>query len=215
MKYCSQILLGFAVALASCRPHASQPEDSRTISERATVKLIGNKVAVITGLIINNQLSQCFDNSGVDVAKGWAGALADQWYYAHTGALKSTEILWSSYNTKGLFCATFDAIFTLTSASDAQKFATFISSQLGNTKREVARPMYDASKMEVYIEGVDLPIGHHFFGPNKTVDATSITVLSKREGFGSCNNRCSFDFTHDQTSICRDTTFPDGNYAFC
>ena len=213
---CSHILLGFVVALANCRPQATtQLEDSHMNSERATVKVTGNKVAVITGLLITTQLSQCFDNRGFDIAKGWAGALADQWYSGHSGKeLQSAQVMWSSYNTRGLFCATFDAIFAFQTSAEARIFATFVSGQLGNTKRQVARSLFDASKMDVYIEGVDLPAGHLVFGSNETEDATPVTVLTKR-GLGSCMNRCSFNFTQDQTSECQDTTFPDGNNAYC
>ena len=220
MKFLPKILISFVIAIAHCYPHITeQLDESSQNSKRAIVTLKGTQVTVITGIIIKSvRLQSCLFDSGVDIAKEWAGALADQWFFS--AQIKSTEVKWSSLVVDNLFCGTFDAIFTLASKSDAQKFATAISHipGIGSNKRHVARPRFDASKMEIYIEGVDLPSGHPYFGMNETVDVTSTTSIAKRNGgIGKCQNKCDADFTHAQTgpTLCRDTTFPIANHAFC
>ena len=204
-----------ALGISGASPVPPSAGDS-ALSERATVSLTGNRVAVVTGIIINSRIYDCFRYSGIDVASAWAGALADQWFYANTGAVQSIEILWSSNSVAGLYCGTFDAVFTLVGPGDAQHFATYIGSVVGNNKRDdVEQParLFDPGNIDIYIEGQDLPVGHPVFGGSSPRPETA-PLLTKR-GFGNCQNNCGFDFTNDQTGICRDPTFPVGQTTYC
>ncbi|KAI8327532.1 hypothetical protein BC941DRAFT_519677 [Chlamydoabsidia padenii] len=191
------------------------------LAERATVQQNGVRVAVVTGLIMNQHLTQCFYNSGVEIAKAYAGAIADQWTNynnANHGAnfINGIEAQWSTSDTTNLYCSTFDAVFIFGSTYSARVFATWVQNLLGNTKRdELPSTSFNIGnlKPDVYIAGVDLPENHHYFGTNKTVPIKK--ALGKRT-WGSCsNNKCGFSFTSDQTSICRDSTFPVGHQYTC
>jgi hypothetical protein len=148
------------------------------------------------------------------MAKGWAGALYDQWFYSKIlGTVNSIEALVSSKTVTAQFCITIDAVFTFASSSDAQKFATFVKNKLNPSKRdETDTDGIWSMPIEVYVEGVDLPFGHEYFGSNTTIIEPD--NLSKR-GYHGCHNTCGFSFTNDQTSICNQQTFPSGNKWYC
>ncbi|KAJ6441737.1 Mitochondrial import inner membrane translocase subunit TIM8 [Purpureocillium lavendulum] len=182
--------------------------------ERANVKLQGTKVAVVTGIVLNSVLRDCFGNNGLEMAKGWAGALYDQWFFSGIpGTLNSIEALVSTKDLTTQYCFTVDAVFTFAGASDAQRFATFVGTVVGNTKRDgLTSNVMSGNAVDVFLEGVDLPFGHAYFGSNTTGPEKG--SLSGRS-FGSCSNKCGFSYTNDQTSICRDQAFPLENIAFC
>ncbi|KAI8329542.1 hypothetical protein BC941DRAFT_476244 [Chlamydoabsidia padenii] len=191
------------------------------LEERATVQVTGNRVAVVTGLIMNQHLTQCFYNSGVEIAKAYAGAIADQWdnyQNAHHGTswISGIEAQWSTSDVTNLYCSTFDAVFIFGTTYSARLFATWVRNLMGNTKRdELPSSLLSLAhlKPDVYISGVDLPEDHHYFGSNKTV--TDKKALGKRTWKSCSNNKCGFSFTSDQTSICRDSTFPVGHQYTC
>ncbi|KAI8328004.1 hypothetical protein BC941DRAFT_457929 [Chlamydoabsidia padenii] len=189
--------------------------------ERATVQQNGVRVAVVTGLIMNNHLKQCFQNSGADIARAYAGAIADQWVKynaAHHGAnfINGIEAQWATDNVSTLYCSTFDAVFIFGSTYSARVFATWVRNLMSNSKRDDIPSTFSNMrhlKPDVYIAGVDLPENHHYFGTNKTVPIKK--ALGKRT-WGSCsNNKCGFSFTSDQTGVCRDSTFPSGHQYRC
>ncbi|KAF4445550.1 hypothetical protein F53441_10723 [Fusarium austroafricanum] len=185
----------------------------RDIDERATVELSGRKVSVVTGIVFNQALRDCFGSSGVDIVQAYAGAIYDQWRFSKLpGVLVDIQTLVSTKQLTNQFCFTVDAVFQFAGKSDAQKFATFAKNLLGPTKRDDEPDSFlGRLKPDVYIEGVDLPEGHEYFGSNSTNPTHD---LSKR-GIGKCRNKCGFSFTNDQTGICRDSTFPAGNSGFC
>ncbi|KAF9769900.1 hypothetical protein IL306_012609, partial [Fusarium sp. DS 682] len=202
-----------AVAVAHPTDASLGPRD---IDERATVQLRGTKVAVVTGIVFNQVLRDCFGNAGLEMAKGYAGAIYDQWRFSKLpGTLVNIEALVSTKQLTSQYCFTVDAVFQFAGSADAQKFATFAANLLGNAKRDDEPDNFLARlSPDVYLEGVDLPMGHDYFGNNATEANHSGRGLSKR-GFGSCVNKCGFSYTNDQTSICRDSGFPPGNSAFC
>lgn len=206
-------VLTSAAYMSQARATAELAETNQH-EERADVQLNGNKVAVVTGIVFSSVLHDCFGDNGLEMAKGWAGALYDQWFYARIpGTLKSIEALVSTKQLTSQYCFTVDAVFDFASKSDAQKFATFVRKVVGNTKRDESAAVGKGdTALDVYLEGVDLPYGHAYFGSNTTKVTTN--SLSGRS-FHSCKNKCGFSYTSHQTGICRDKHFPPGNHAFC
>lgn len=197
------------------------------LEKRSTTRVQGNKVAVVSGIIINSQITQCFQNSGVDIAKAYAGAIADQWHtyqqnHQGTGWIQGIEAQFASSNTQNLYCSTFDAIFTFGTQYSANVFATWVRNLMGNTRR--SKRSDEAFRLgdlepDVYVSDTDLPLDHLYFGSSSGKSAaTSVggnPMLGKR-GWGSCSNtKCHFSFSSDQTGICRDSSFPQQNKVRC
>ncbi|KAF9774890.1 hypothetical protein IL306_007063, partial [Fusarium sp. DS 682] len=168
------IILASAAFISQGHPTAELAEINQH-EERANVQLIGNKVAVVTGVVLNSELLDCFGNNGLEMAKGWAGALYDQWFYSRIqGTVKSIEALVSTKHLTSQYCFTVDAVFDFASKADAQKFATFIQQKVGNAKRDESTANgIDGAALDVYIEGIDLPYGHAYFGSNTSKTETS------------------------------------------
>lgn len=223
MRFLKALLLSAAASV--CHGQPTDPVAASTnVNKRGDVRLSGNRVSVVTGIVLNQVLMHCF-NDGLDMARGWAGALYDQWHFAHIpGTLRGVDALVSTRTLTNQYCFTVNAVFDFYNSGDAQRFATFIRGVVGNGKRDITE-FYKTlgSTPDVYIEGVDLPMGHMAFGSKS--NATSVDVsstnadgdLSKRSGIGGCINKCSFSFTSDQTRICRDSSFPGdwNHHAIC
>lgn len=214
--------LSFLIPLAAAllAPVFGAPLEERSaLEERSTTRVYGNKVAVVSGIIITNHLTQCFQNSGVEIAKAYAAAIADQWdahQNAHggTGWIVSAEGQWASSNTQNLFCSTFDAVFTFGTSYSANQFAGWVRNLMGNTKRDTLNGFSLGDlRPDVYVAGIDLPADHPYFG--KAVTASGGEVLSKRNWKSCSNSKCGFSFSSDQTGICRDKSFPKGNHFYC
>ncbi|KAJ2980299.1 hypothetical protein NQ176_g2725 [Zarea fungicola] len=223
MRVLKALLLAAAASVCQGQP-ADVLTASTGLEKRGDVNLSGTRVAVVTGIVLNQALRDCFDD-GLDMARGWAGALYDQWYYSNIpGTLRGVDALVSTRRLTTQYCFTVDAVFNFYNAADAQKFATFIKGVVGNGKRDIHEFIKTlGSNPDVYVEGVDFPIGHMVFGSHSNVTNVNISPagaadnLSKRSGIGGCVNKCSFSFTSDQTRRCRDQTFPGDwdHHAVC
>lgn len=228
MKWFSNGLATIAllVTLGQCHP-ADAPADTLPIVEKrdgGEVNVVGRRVAVVTGIVLNQALYDCFSRDGLSIAKGWAGALYDQWRFSYIpGTLVDIQAYVSTVDLSREYCITVDAMFNFAGISDAQKFATraahFLNAQKNSPQRDENSSQLD-KPMGVFVEGVDLPIGHPYFGnatdisESENTDATS-DGLVKRGGYRSCQNKCAISFTSMQTNICRDEGFPPPNRAFC
>jgi hypothetical protein len=199
------------------------------LEKRSTTRVHGNKVAVVSGIIINSQITQCFQNSGVDIAKAYASAIADQWHthqqnHQGTGWIQAIQAQFASSNTQNLYCSTFNAVFTFGTQYSANVFATWARNSMGNmrrSKRSDGAFRLGDLEPDVYVSDFDLPLNHPYFGSSSDeTSAPAITsgsnpVLAKR-GWGSClNTKCHFSFSSDQTGICRDSSFPQQNKVRC
>lgn len=210
MKLFSKALAALAAAASLSQAHPTEVlTESKQIDERADVQIVGTRVAVVTGIVLTQTLIDCFGRDGMAMAKGWAGALYDQWYYSGVIVVDIMALV-SDRNINGKYCITVDAVFQFVNGRDAQKFATFISSVVGKARLDAA---------SVAIEGIDLPFGHDYFGANlsnitRTNPIHPTTELSKR-GWSGCQNSCGFSFTKDQTRSCRAAGFPKENASYC
>ncbi|KAI8336955.1 hypothetical protein BC941DRAFT_502489 [Chlamydoabsidia padenii] len=210
----------FALSLVSSAIAAPLNEKSvAPMEERSTTKLNGNKVSVVSGIIITNHITQCFQYSGVEIAKAYAAAVADQWnqYLDRTGGtywISSIEAQWASGNTQNLYCSTFDATYTFATAYSAQVFANWVRGVMGTTKRDDKFVNFNP---DVYVSDVDLPANHPVFGSRNATESASLEkpALGKRNWASCSNAKCGFSFSTDQTGICRDTIFPSQNSYYC
>lgn len=134
-------MLDWESLIAAASISQGQPTDtiaaSKEIDKRGDVHLSGTRVSVVTGIVLNQVLRDCFDD-GLDMAKGWAGALYDQWHFSHIpGTLRGVDALVSTRQLTNQYCFTVDAVFDFYGSGDAQRFATFIRGVVGNGKRDM------------------------------------------------------------------------------
>lgn len=210
------VALSFA-SVAVSTPTKIDTEAPVALEKRATTKINGNKVSVVAGIIITNHITQCFQNSGVEIAKAYAAAIADQ-FTAYQNAnhgtfwIQKIEAQWASGSTATLYCSTFDATYTFTTNYGAQVFANYVRGLMGTSKKR--DNVLAGLTPDVYVSGVDLPEDHPVFG-NVNTTTVDVSQFGKRN-WGSCSNsKCSFSFSSDQTGRCRDTSFPSPNSYYC
>ncbi|KAJ2972543.1 hypothetical protein NQ176_g7094 [Zarea fungicola] len=208
-----------AFSMAQATPVAKSTDELHA-AERGEVNLVGKKVSVVSGVVLTNGLVDCFGQNGMNVAKAWAEDLYSRWFYAnHPGTIVNIDTFASTVELNTQYCITVDAVFTFSSFYDAQAFASFaVLFVTGSLKRDEAQANPDFP-MGVFINGVDLPMDHVYFGNATAIDWTpkdDSGTLAKRQKLQNCQNYCpGVELTTRMTNICNDWSFPTGNKVTC
>lgn len=201
----------------------AEPAEALQVDERGDVKMVGNKVAVITGIVLMNGLADCFGRNGLNIAQAWAEDLYSRWFFAnHPGTEVLIDTFVSTVSITQEYCVTVDALFTFDSFRDAQAFASFATQFVtGSLKRDENHPPSDWPT-GVFISGIDLPSDHPYFGNATAVDSTTSSVdngagnLEERDVLNQCLNICPrIELSTRMTNVCLDDSFPSTNKFTC
>lgn len=195
--------------------------DKRLITTSGQVRVI----SISVGMRIVDQVVQAFENSGYNMASGWAGQIEYDWQmYSQVMRIKDTlkdvDGMWASGQLNGLYCTTINAVFTFGSVGTANKFRAWATNNFAKFKRDDS-----PSGVEIYTMGIDEPPHPSYFGnysdevedngKNNKADEAIPKLQRRAVGYGYCVRQWHFPYSSYTTNVCKDRTFPRSFQRSC